>query len=168
LIYVTKEEHYKIHELRFRVYNSSHDQQAIHATYNDWVQASGTMESAQEALQIHQKTKEENIRKVYLSRRTPETLDAVSKGMRWVHKSGIRVDMLPNTAQTIQEIRTLLIQGLPADHKDRQRILLNTASSHTYIRQHIQTIFKIDGSPTKLNTPRNSVYGFVVYPLKSM
>jgi hypothetical protein len=168
LIYVTKEEHNKIHRLRYKVDNNPQDQKAIYATSYDFLKSLDSLPSAKQSFRDKQAIKEKKKRKAALARRTPETVKAISEGMCWIHKTGFKMTIEPNSVETIQEIKALLIQSLPNESPDCQRLISNKSSSHTYIREHIHTIFKIENSRTKLKKRRCSVYGFVVSPLKSI
>lgn len=106
--------------------------------------------------------------KAQVARRTPETLQAISEGMIWIHqKTSTQLVIKPNSVETIQNIKELLIENLPINDDDRKRMLSNESSSNNYIREHINTVFKLEDSQTVLRKPRSSVYGFIVQSLKS-
>lgn len=165
MISVTKQEHHDLHRLRFDVYRDEGDKKAMLLTNSDLQIASNSVSSVEQSIEEREATKKENRRKASLNRRTPETVKAVEEGMFWKHeKTGTQVIIEPGSAETIEEIRDLLIQSLPTDNKDRQRISSNPSSGN-YIRDHIKTVFKTEGSENNSKI-RTSVYGFVVKSLE--
>lgn len=167
IIYVTKEEHYVIHKLRYDVYKQLGDASAVRATRSDFEKALNPDISPEEIFEKKEAVKKENRRRAYLKRRNPETERAIKEGMLWTHKkTGTKVVIQPNSIETIQDIKDLLIKNLPADDSDRQRMLSNTSSSNNYIREHVQTVFKT--ADLTVSKPRLTVYGFVVQALRSI
>lgn len=183
LIYLTKQEHDITHRLRYEVYQDRKDLLATYATGSDVKIYSTPASSTENSLEdegeeaIHQRI---SRKKVLLARRTPETLQAISEGMIWIHqKTGTQFVIKPNSVETIQNIKELLIENLPTfacacskakaqvNDDDRKRMLSNESSSNNYIREHINTVFKLEDSQTVLRKPRSSVYGFIVQSLKS-
>lgn len=172
IIYVTKKEHDKIHRLRYLIYRDPNDQKATYGTLSDLLRVSDSMSSSEVSFEESAKAKEamkqENRRQATLQRRTPETLKAISEGMLWKHSNGAQVIIEPHSIETVKGIKALLINSLPEKSTDRQRMISNESSCHTYIREHIHTVFKIENSKTIVKKPRSSVYGFKVQSLKSI
>lgn len=149
ILRVSKEEHDKIHRLRYEVYQQDGDNRAIRAISND-----AKMVSSKEKKQTKSKIHNENKKSNYFSRRTPETLKAIQKGMVWKHKDGFEVIIKPNSVETVQQVKELFIQSLPENHVFRQRIVKNKTSIN-YIRQVMNNVFG-----EQSDTKKSSVYGF--------
>nr|YP_764435.1 putative site-specific DNA endonuclease [Stigeoclonium helveticum]ABF60221.1 putative site-specific DNA endonuclease [Stigeoclonium helveticum] len=163
LIYVTKEEHYVVHKLRFEVYKQQGDSMAIRATQSDFEKVSNPA-SSEEILEARETAKKLSRRRTLLLRRNPQTLRAIQEGMLWRHeRTGVSVLIKPDSVETIQDIKELLIANLPEEDWDRQKMLSNISSSNNYIRQHVDTVFKTDDF--KIKKPRQRAYGFVVQSL---
>lgn len=159
IIRVTKVEHDQIHRLRYKVYQESDELKATFGTASDLASVTESItDSSME--KSTQKTKRELAN---LNKRAKETIRAIEKGMVWTHKDGYEEVIPPNEVSTVVEIRTRLINALPDGHVDRHR-MVNSSSSKTYIREHINTVFSVPDS-VPLSKPRNSAYGFVVRSL---
>lgn len=74
--------------------------------------------------------------------------------MVWKHKDGFEVIIKPNSVETVQQVKELLIHSLPEDHVFRQKIVKNKTSVN-YIRQVINNVF---GKQSDIK--KSSVYGF--------
>ncbi len=171
ILEVSKEEHKRIHTLRYEVYQQDGDRRAIYGTTNDAKMAlstedisdtedemisSNVMDSSTENSSDTEEIQVENnlVKPKYFYRRTPETLKAIEQGMIWRHKEGFEVRIPPNTIETIEQIKQLLIDSLPEDHGSRERILKNKTSVN-YIRKVINNVFG-----DQPNLSQSSVYGF--------
>lgn len=169
IIYVTKEEHHRAHELRYQVYQDISDLRATYATAADLERFLNQTSSTENS--IENETQEDSNqgvarRNALLARRTPETLKAIKEGMVWTHQTtGIQVIIQPNSVQTIQDIKQLLINSLPINNSERKRMLSNEPSSNNYIRQYINTVFRLNDSVVR--TSRSSAYGFIVQSLQN-
>lgn len=108
----------------------------------------------EEKEQTNCKIDKESKESKYLFRRTPETLKAIEKGMVWKHKQGFEVIIKPNTVQTVEQVKELLINSLPQDKEFRQRIEKNKTSVN-YIRQVINNVFG-----EQPHVKKSRVYGF--------
>lgn len=171
IIYVTKEEHDNLHRLRYQIYQEKGDLKAIFGTSSDLARfqeskARSSQEFGTEELQIGDSATLSNRGKANLEKRNIETLEAIKVGMIWEHRDGYKVEILPNSSLnlTILQIKELLIEALPKNHPDRQRLISNPTSQN-FIRAHISTVFAFENS-TPLQKSRNSAYGFVVRPYK--
>nr|QIA47038.1 putative HNH homing endonuclease [Colemanosphaera charkowiensis]QIA47075.1 putative HNH nucleases [Colemanosphaera charkowiensis] len=157
IIPVTKEEHHELHQLRYAVYGEKADLQATFATQSDIIKA--RTGCSQKIKQIP-KQNTSGIRNIPL-----EVANALKQGMICIHKDGYAITIQPNTLQTTQDVKNTLVNLLPEDHKDRQRILQNKTSVN-YIRSLIITTFPLPTTGT-LKKQVQSAYGFTLQPLLS-
>jgi hypothetical protein len=154
IIAVTKEEHYNLHQLRYKVYNERFDLLASYATHSDMLKIqTGKFQKL--------KTTKNNLLAV---RNLPkEILVALQNGMIWTHKDGFLLKIHPNSLQTMQQIKQCLVDCLPEEHKDRKRMMHNQTSVN-YLRSLIITTFPLPTSKG-LKKQARSAYNFIVQKL---
>lgn len=135
LINLLPEEHYKAHELRYKIYNNPGDEAALKFWSKPHL---NSKEAARErALMTHQKCREKklgffspeqqslngkkggakkseaNIQK-HVDKLSTDIKEALSKPMCWQHKStGVFVDVPANSIRLLVELRTLFAEALP-------------------------------------------------------
>lgn len=157
ILRVSKEEHDQIHRLRYEVYQQDGDKRAIRATSNDVKMISSVQHDSTSLSSFSEYEKEihnESKKSKYFYRRTPETLKAIEKGMVWKHKDGFEIIIKPNSVETVEQIKELLIDSLPENHISRQKIVKNKTSVN-YIREVINNVFG-----EQPDSKKSSVYGF--------
>jgi hypothetical protein len=162
IISLTKEEHDKVHQYCYEIYQELGDLKATYATASDLAR-SLSLQTSEQSLEAKESKAKEKCKKANLEKRTAETIAAIEKGMIWKHADGTTVKIVLNSVETIEEIKQKLIESLPKNHCDRCR-MESASSANNYIRNHITTFFK-NGTSHPILKPQNSVYGFNVQPL---
>lgn len=158
IIPVTKEEHYELHDLRFKVYGEKADLFATYATQSDVIKAdTGDFK----------KLKQPKPNTIGIRNLPEEIRIALQRGMVLTHKDGFHCEIKPNTLQTTQEIKNALLECLPDEHFDKKRILQNKTSIN-YIRALIITAFPVCSSgeikESRLTPSRRSLSGVAAKP----
>lgn len=163
IIEVTKKEHHELHELRYRVYHQKNDLKATYATHADVIQVEKNLKSVEEPNQEISVVKQKKNRKQILGLlNIPlEVSKALENELTFIHKDGYVLKVLPNTLKTTSEIKEALINLLPENHVDKERMLKNKTSAN-YIRSMIITKFLLENNNTQKSLVKKvySAYGF--------
>lgn len=147
LMPLTKEDHFKAHEIRARVYNEEGDKMAIHfgspegtdngpedvksyRTGNTTRKNDGTgiygPGVAQKGGKIGGAVKSEKKDLSHSSKMSAPVRDALYKGSSWKHRTGVILNVAAEEALTMPQLVKLLAEALPPDCEDHEKLTRDT------------------------------------------